>query len=272
MKKLITAAALAATFGASFLPVAYADHDNGKNIRKDFKQDRQQLRKDIKEDKQDFRDKIKDERKDFKASEAAKIKSLKNKFGHLNGATVSGVSSSSFTVTKDGKTYTINTSDKTQFRRHFWGKSSLSELSTGDKVNVWGKWTDDAQTTLDARLVRNLSVMKRRGVFMGQIKSLGSGSFVLQSINRGDQTVSYGSSTKLVNRKEATIAASDLKVGDKVKVKGMWDKANNTITEVSQVKDFSLPAKTMVTPTPNVTVTVTPTLTVTPTVTPTPTP
>jgi len=32
-------------------------------------------------------------------------------------------------------------------------------------------------------------------------------------------------------------------------VKGMWDKTNNTITEVTHVKDYSLPPKPTITPT-----------------------
>lgn len=201
----------------------------------------------------------------------AKMKDKKGKSGHFTGGTISTINGSSFTLTKDGKSIAVNTFSDTKFIRHFWGKSSLSELSVGDKVNVWGKWTDDNKTTLDAKLVRNLSVMKRHGVFFGQITSAGSGSFVMHTLNRGDQTVTIGSA-KLVNRKEQTISASDLKVGDKVRVKGLWDKAASKVTDVKQVKNFSLPKKdATVTPTVTVTGTVTPTVTPTggPTVAPT---
>lgn len=271
MKKIITAVAMATTLGASMMPVAYANEDK-KGFFNQVRQERKDFHQNVKEDRKDFQDKMKDMRKDFKASEAAKIKDFKAKNGHLTNVTITAVNSSSFTVTNDGKTVTVNTSSKTRFIRHFWGKSTLAELAVGDKVNVWGKWTDDAQTTFDASMVRNLSVMKRFGVFFGQITSLGSGSFVVHTVNRGDQTVSYGSTTKFVNRKEAAITASDLKVGDKIRVKGMWDKANNKITEVTQVKDFSLPQKATTTPTPTVSVTVAPTATPTVAVTATPTP
>jgi hypothetical protein len=267
MKKFITAAALAATLGSSFLSVAYAE---GNNDRKEFlnqvkqarqdlhqqvKQDRQQVHQEVKQDRQDLHD----FRKDFRASEAAKMKDKRGKAGHVIDGNISAINGSSFTLTKDGKTFTVNTSSDTKFIRHFWGKSSLAELAVGDKVNVWGTWTDNTKTALDAKLVRNLSVMKRFGVFFGQISSVGSGSFVLNTPTRGDQTVTIGSA-KLVNRKEQTISDSDLKVGDKVRVKGVWDKIKKTITEVTQVKDFSLPQNgTGATPTPTASVTATPT-------------
>ncbi len=257
MRKFITTVTLATILGASALPMPalaegplgglkatiQQEHQNIKDERKDLHQDVKDLHGDVKDLRSDLKDK--------RASETAKRKL--NRPGHLIGAEITAINGASLTVTKDGKTYTITTSSQTKFLRHFWGKSEEGEFSVGNKVNVWGKWTDEGQTTLDATMIRNLSIMKRRGVFLGEITSLGSGSFVLKSVNRGDQTVLYSSTTKFVNRKEQTIAASDLKAGDKVRVKGLWDKSNNKITEVSQVKDFSLPKREpKVTPSPTV--------------------
>ncbi len=198
------------------------------------------LRQDIKNDKQKLAQEKKELREDVKANRPAR----------LNNAVVASKSAQSFTVTKDGKTYTINVSSNTKFRRHFWGESSFSELSVNDVVNIWGKWTDSTQTAIDARLVRNLSVQKFRGVFFGTVKSKGSNSFVMTSRYRGDQTVNFDSSTKFVNRKEQAMNFSDIQVGDKVRVKGVWDKKNGTVSKVAQVKDFSIPKITAPTTTP----------------------
>ncbi|HEX6977062.1 MAG TPA: DUF5666 domain-containing protein [Patescibacteria group bacterium] len=167
----------------------------------------------------------------------------------------SGVAASkadnSFVVTKDGKNITVNVTDKTQFRRRFWGKSSLNEIQTGDTVNVIGLWSDDSHTTINARLVRDLSIQKRAGVFFGTVKSKTSDTvWVISTVNRGDQTVTVDTTTKLVNRKEETISQSDIKVGDRIRVKGLWDKSASTITQVTHVKDFDLPEKVNPTATP----------------------
>lgn len=160
----------------------------------------------------------------------------------IGTGTVTVKSGTTLTVSKNGKNITVETDSKTQFRRRFWGKSSLAEISVGDTVNVIGQWKDDSHTTVLATLVRDLSIMKRNGVFFGIITSLNSNGWVMHT-KRGDETVTISSSTKLVNRKEVTITQSDIKVGDKVRVKGLWDKKLNTITEVTKVKDFSQPAK-----------------------------
>jgi len=161
----------------------------------------------------------------------------------------------SLTVEKDGKTYTVNIDDKTQLRRRFWGKATLTEMQVGDTVNVFGKWTDDTHTTILARLVRDVSIQRRFGIFIGTVQSLLSNGFTLQTVHRGIQTVTVSSSTKFVNRREEAITQGDVTVGHRVRVRGLWDKAASTITEVSKVKDFSLPPITKLTPIPTPTVT-----------------
>lgn len=168
---------------------------------------------------------------------------FKNKGTKLIGAQVTIVSGNTLTVSKDGNTYTVNTDTTTRFRRHFWGKSAISEISVADFVNIWGKWGDDAKTTITAAMIRDLSIMKRKGVFMGSIKSKDTTNFILTTANRGDQTVYFDSNTKFVGRNDVTIAYSDINVGDRIRVKGLWDKTLNKITEVTQVKDYSLPVK-----------------------------
>lgn len=163
----------------------------------------------------------------------------------------------------DGTTYTVNLTTNTKLVRRFGGKSTIDEFSLGNKVLVFGKFTDDAKTTIEAKLVRNLSVQKRWGAFFGEVSEKTTDGFKLKSIQRGDQTVTIGSGTKLVNRKEETIVPGDILVGHRVRVKGVWDRSTNTISEVDQVKDFSIPLR----PKPTVTVTqpVGPTTTTAPT-------
>lgn len=169
-------------------------------------------------------------------------------------ATVTAKGTSSLTITKDSKTYTVNVDSNTKYRRHFWGKSSFDEISVGDKVNVWGRFTDSTKTTILATLIRDLSIMKRHGVFIGTVSNLSGSTFTLNTVRRGAQTVTLTGSTVCVNRMEQVMSCSDIKNGDRVRVKGLWDVTNKTITEVTKVKDYSLPPK----PTPTLTPTPTP--------------
>ncbi len=215
-----------------------------------FGQAQKELRKEMKEElKEDLREKV------------GSRPGLFQKFFNLKGraaigtGTVTAKSGTTLTVTKDGKSYTVLTDEKTQFRRRFWGKGSLDEIAVGHTVNVIGLWTDDAKTTVQARLVRDLSVQKRFGVFMGIVKSLTGSGWVMGTVSekRADQTVTVSSSTKFENRRGETIVQSDIQVGHRVRVRGLWDRDANTVTEVAQVKDFSLPvvsATPTATPTP----------------------
>lgn len=183
----------------------------------------------------------------FRASMSSRTGEMKKFFGFGRAAVGSGKltakTDTKLTIEKDGKTYTVNISDKTQIRRRFWGKATLAEFRIGDTVNVIGLWTDETHTAINATLVRDISIQKRFGVFFGDVKSLNATGWVMstESEKRADQTVTVSSQTKLVNRKEEAIVKSDIKIGDRVRVKGLWDKALNTVTEVTHVKDFSLP-------------------------------
>lgn len=169
-----------------------------------------------------------------------KREAFKNTRATLKNVKVTSIGSASITIDNAGTGVVVNITDKTELRRKFWGKSTLTEFSVGDTVNVIGKWTDETKTAVNAVIVRNESIQKKFGVFFGTVKSVTSEGFVFTSIHRDDETVTIGSS-KLINRKEETITKEDIKVGDRVRVKGMWNNTAKTITETVEIKNFSLP-------------------------------
>lgn len=160
-----------------------------------------------------------------------------------------GITGASLTATdnSNGKTYTILTGkfDKctTKFVRKFGGKSDLSEYTAGDTINVAGYFTDDTKTTVQACLIRDLSIQKRHADFMGMVKSLTLNGFVMTTLSekRADQTVSVADTTKLTDRKGQTISKADILVGHKINVRGLWNTINNTVTQTTDVRDLSLP-------------------------------
>lgn len=195
-------------------------------------------------------------RQEIKEQFKEKVEELKDQikwllpfgFNKVELKTISGTTvPADLTVSKDDKTYTVKVTKKTNLLRKFGGKSDLAEFTVGDILSVRGKWTDEAKTTLEARVIRNLSIQKRKGTFWGTIKSKGDNIFVLTSANRGNQTVYLAGDTKIVNRKEETITFAELLVGHRVRVSGLWDSKLNKIMEVTKIKDWSIPSK--VTPT-----------------------
>lgn len=144
----------------------------------------------------------------------------------ING-TVSAIGATSITV---GNTV-VNVSATTRLLRKYGALAKLSEFTVGDQVMVRGN------------VIRDLSIQKRRGVFVGNVTALTGTGFVLTPEKRPAQTVGVNLLTKYVDHGEKTISLSALKVGDKVMVKGLWDNKLNTITEVTFVRDYSLPLK-----------------------------
>lgn len=171
----------------------------------------------------------------------ATLKTFIGKRAWLKEAVVTNKSGTTLTVTKDAVFYTVLTDSTTIFRRKFGDKSSLAEVSVNDKLNVLGKWNNEAKTEIKATHIRNLSVQKRFATFFGIVKSVSGNTIVVTTEKGGDQTITIDASTKLVNRKMQTIVMADILVGHRIRIKGIWDMTNKTVTGVKQIKDFTIP-------------------------------
>jgi len=154
---------------------------------------------------------------------------------------VISIDETNIVITANENTYTVQTDTKTQFRRNYWGKSSLDEIAVGSSIRVIGKWQDQERTRIRAVIVRNLSLQKRYGVFFGVVTEMGEGSFKIQSVQRGEVQVLISAETYLVNRLMEDINFSDIEVGHRVRIKGTWDETNSILEGVTQIKDFSIP-------------------------------
>lgn len=189
------------------------------------------------------RDTLRERVRERIASYPAWLRLLRSGHVALTNGELTAINGTSLTVSKENKSYTVLTDDKTQVRRKFWGKSELAEFSIGDKLNVVGTWTDETQTTIQARLIRNLSIQRRHGVFFGTVTSKTDTGFITDTIRRGNQTVIVDSETEYVNRRQESIGFADIAVGHRVRIRGLWDSTLSKITEVSQIKDFSIPPR-----------------------------
>jgi hypothetical protein len=167
------------------------------------------------------------------------VQKFRDTRGTVSG-TVTIISTSALTINNNGISTQIDISSKTHFARKFWGGSNLNEISVGDNLEVVGRWTSDAKTEIAAVTVRDLSIQKRFGVFFGTVKSFTDGGFVMATIHRDDEMVIFGTA-KITDKKGGNLGQSDIKMGDRVRVRGMWNNTLKTITEVVEIRDFSLP-------------------------------
>jgi len=215
-------------------------------------------RQEMKEKRENLIEQRKEAVEELKEKKKNLMEQIKEKISKtlLFGARINGeltaINGNTLMVKKeDGNSYTINVTTDTQLRRRFGGKGELAEFAVGNKVNVVGKWTDENKTSINAKLVRNISVQKLFAAFIGKVTTKNADNFVMETENRGNQTVVFGSA-KFINRKEEVITYDNLQVGQRVRVKGMWDKSTNKIMEVKEVKNFDLPEKVKRTPSPTV--------------------
>lgn len=172
------------------------------------------------------------------------IKTFIGKRVIVRGGIITAKNGSALTVSRGNVSYEIDTDSDTKLMRRFGGNSSLDEFNVNDKINVTGTWDNDDKTKVKAKLVRNLSVMKKNAVLSGTVQEVSGNGFKLETAKKGTEEVSVSSDTGFINRKGEGISKSDVQTGHKVRVKGVWDEENHKEDEVSQVKDFSLPEKT----------------------------
>ena len=135
MNKLITAAIVLA-LGVSLTPAAFAQgpSEEKKALREEIRQEKKEFRQTVKEERKEMRQEVKEAKKEmrlglkelFKSKNASEEAKKKGKAGKITGGTITAINGSSFTVSKDSVTITVNSSSDTKFNRHFWGKSSLS--------------------------------------------------------------------------------------------------------------------------------------------------
>lgn len=172
------------------------------------------------------------------------LEQLNLNVSRIIGGVVAGVNGSVISVNKDGKTYAVATDDKTLFRRHFWGKSSLTEYSPGDRINVWGRWTNQEHTSMNARMVRNMSIMKKDGIIMGKVISKNTGSFIVEKATGSGNiniTVNFDGNTRFIKLNGTDTTYANISIDDKVRIRGLFDVTLKSVTNVTEVKDFTLP-------------------------------
>ena len=118
-------------------------------------------------------------------------------------------------------------------------------MSPGDVLNIIGKWTDETHKTIQAKLIRDKSIQKRNATFFGNVAALTSAGWTMTTKERGLQAVTVSPTTKFTDKKGKALVLTDIKVGDLVRVHGLWDNKLDTMTEVDKVRDYALPVATV---------------------------
>jgi len=257
MKKIITLLLM----GLLIVSLTSSSYAQSKNLPL-FQRERERIREIIEEGKESslppkeirerVREEIKNQIQERKENLLDKAKNFLKKLRFEARVTgkITAIGTMELTVVdKENQSFTVKITDKTRLIRRWGGKSNLGEFAVGDEVNVIGKWSNEQKTTIEAILIRNLSIEKRFGAFFGKVTEKQENYFVMATINRGNQKVYFTNTTKFLDHKKNPINYSDLKIGDRVRVKGVWDRSLNEIRETQEVRVF--PPAPRLTPTIN---------------------
>jgi hypothetical protein len=178
--------------------------------------------------------------------------------------TIDTVSSGSMTVKSWGGDWTVNVSAGAQVLPNAVG-TDITKFQHGDFVGVQGMVSQTSAWTIDAKLVRDwtyraavqqqaqqnaqaareLMQSQTPRNYQGTAGSVTSSGFTLAADNSTTHAVVLASGAKISNRNWMTIAVTDIRNGDTVRVWGT--NASGTIT-AQIVRDISLPAMTTSTP------------------------
>lgn len=156
----------------------------------------------------------------------------------INKGTIKTITASTLTVSKNGVTTVVQTDGNTKFRLRNGGKATIKDLGQSDEVTVLGK--ANANATVSARLIKDMSVGRR--VFVGKVSSVEATSLTLTTTLHGAITVNMPLGAKFISRTGGSITQDAIRVGDRIRVVGLFRKASATV-DATLVKNYDLPLK-----------------------------
>lgn len=152
----------------------------------------------------------------------------------LMEAKLDSISGTTLMVSKDSKSYSVNTDSNTVFVKKMGGVAKLTDFQVGDILNIRGTFVDDAKTTVMAKYIRDVSIFKRQAAFEGIIKSVDGNNLVVITKGKGDVAFVVSGDTKYL-QKGKVVTLSEVTVGTRVNVWGIWDSNLKKLVETSRV-------------------------------------
>lgn len=178
-----------------------------------------------------------------------------NPSGHVlvRGATVTGVSGNTVTATTTWNSATLTWTVVTASSTEVLGRNGndkrdalvLASVKVGDTINFQGTLSAGTGLTVNARVLRNLSVVKpvvQRDIFQGRLESIASTTLPTTlglKVGNTLYTVVVPLGTPVLKSNFTATTLSTLQVGDIVRIFGSLEAANDTSIDALIVRDAS---------------------------------
>ena len=142
------------------------------------------------------------------------------------------------TVQAGSTTVTVTVPATTKFVRRYNGRSSLDELTAGDRITAWGSFENGSPTTFDAQRIKDWSIQRAYTRVVGSVATVQNGVVTLR-VARGrsvhnpywhgeDVRVTLSSST-IVMSGPVTVTVDAVQPGVRVLVMGLYDRASRSL-------------------------------------------
>ena len=142
----------------------------------------------------------------------------------LAGSVVS-ISGNTISLNSNGTTYSVDASSA-KIMSKYGLKLQIFDVKTGDNISVQGKVDG---TNVSAKTIRDLSIQTASNVSSGKVTAINGTSFTLQINKKNSRTINTNNST-VITKNGQPAQFSNIAVGSTVKVSGIFDKSNNTVT------------------------------------------
>jgi|GEM_PF-2289633 hypothetical protein len=149
------------------------------------------------------------------------------KSGTTTGVFVSA-NSEIITMTAYRSSSTVFSVDATNAKlvRRYGAAMQLSDMQAGDVLAVSGIING---LNITAKTIRDESLQAHNGTFVGTVGTVNGGNFILQSKNRGGQTINI-TGTTIFREGTASTGPGSIAQGQTATVSGVWDRTNSNVT------------------------------------------
>lgn len=148
---------------------------------------------------------------------------------HAVAGTITAVGTDGFTLkAKDNISYTVKTAS-TKFMQVLGMKINLAGVRVDDRAVVQGSIKG---TTIDAEKIVITPAHTHKAKAKGTITAVGADGFTIQMNNQGvisSVNIATSASTTFSAASTSAVTLADVKVGARVKIKGLWDEIANVL-------------------------------------------
>jgi hypothetical protein len=142
------------------------------------------------------------------------------------------------TVQAGSMTVTVTVPTTTKFVRRYNGRSSLDELTAGDRIIAYGAFKNGSITTFDAQRITDWSIQRAYTRVVGSVATVQNGVVTLRVARGRSEHSAYRHgedvwvtlpSSAIVASGSGAVAVKAVRPGERVLVLGLYDRASRSL-------------------------------------------